>query len=264
MSSPRSTPLAGGTTSKQQFARELEVFRTEAETASQFFYCYLAMHEVAKRHKRVFRMFNEHALFWNTLIGGVQTAALIAVGRVFDQDSLHNVDAVLGLAQQHRDIFSKAALGKRKQGNAREQPDRLPNYLRRAYEPPATDLRRLRKFVKKYRRIYETNYRDLRNQYYAHKQAADQASIAALVAKTNIREMQRMFIFLLQLHQTLQELFSNGRKPVLRPFRYSAQRIKQRPSTNASGDAVHEHIIKQAEQALLGLAQQRKPRRKRT
>jgi hypothetical protein len=88
MSSPRSTPLAGGTTSEQQFARELEVFRTEAETASQFFYCYLAVHEVAKRHKRVFRMFNEHALFWNTIIGGVQTAALIAVGRVFDQDTM--------------------------------------------------------------------------------------------------------------------------------------------------------------------------------
>jgi hypothetical protein len=131
------------------------------------------MHEVAKHHKRVFRMFNEHPLFWTTLRGGVQTAALIAVGRVFDQNSTHNLDAVLGLAQRNRDIFSRASLGKRKQGNARQEPDWLQDYLRTAYEPTPTDFRRLRKLVKKYRRIYETNYRDLRNQYYAHKAAAD-------------------------------------------------------------------------------------------
>jgi AbiU2 len=259
MTSPRSTTIASGTP-EQQFERELEIFRTEAETAAQFFYTYLAMHEVAKRHKPVFHLFNEHPLFWNTLVGGVQTAALIAVGRVFDQDSPHNVDAVLGLAQRHRDIFAKAALGKRKQGNAREQPDWLPDYLRTAYEPTPEDFRRLRKLVKKHRRCYETNYRDLRNQYYAHKQAADPADVQRLVAKTNIREMQRMFTFLLQLHQTLQELFSDGRKPVLRPVRYSAARIKQKPSTAVPGEAVHERITQQAEQALRCLAQRaRKP-----
>jgi hypothetical protein len=242
-------------TPEQRFARKLEVFRTEAEKAAQSFYSYLAMHEVAKHHKRVFRMFNEHPLFWTTLRGGVQTAALIAVGRVFDQNSTHNLDAVLGLAQRNRDIFSKASLGKRQQGNARQEPDWLQDYLRTAYEPTPTDFRRLRKLVKKYRRIYETNYRDLRNQYYAHKVAADPTEVQQLVAKTNIREMQRMFTFLLQLHQTLQELFASGRKPVLRPVRYSAQRIKRQPSTRPPGEAVHERIIKQAEQALLSLAQ---------
>ena len=263
MFSSRSTTAAIGTP-ERQFARELEVFRTEAETAAQFFYTYLAMHEVAKRHKKVFRMFNEHPLFWNTLLGGVQTAALIAFGRVFDQDSPHNVDAVLGLAQRHRDIFSKAALGKRKQGNAREAPEWLPDFLSTAYESTPNDFRRLRKLVKNHRRRYEKNYRNLRNQYYAHKAAADPDEIQRLVATTNIREMQRMFTFFLQLHQTLQELFNNGQRPVLRPFRHSARRITQRPSAHPPGDAVHEHITKQASQALLGPAQQQKPPRQRT
>ena len=70
---------------EQAFVHELETFRTEAETSAQFFYAWLGMREVAKRHKNVFRMFDQHALFWNTLLGGVQTAALIAVGRITAQ-----------------------------------------------------------------------------------------------------------------------------------------------------------------------------------
>src|SRR5256885_12181769 len=111
-------------TAEQQFERELEIFRTEAEAAAQFFYSYLAIHEVAKRQRRVFHMLDEHALFWNTILGGLQTAALIAVGRVFDQQSAHNVHVVLRLARDNRAIFSKVAIGKRKQGNARAQPQK--------------------------------------------------------------------------------------------------------------------------------------------
>jgi HEPN superfamily AbiU2-like protein len=93
---------------EEAFARELEIFRTEAEAAAQFFYTYLAMHEVAKRNKDVFRMFDEHAMFWKTLLGGVQTSALIALGRVFDQQSKHNIDALIRVAQ--RNPFSSPGL----------------------------------------------------------------------------------------------------------------------------------------------------------
>jgi hypothetical protein len=256
MSSPP-TVTGAARTPEQEFEAELEIFRTEAETAAKFFYSYLAMHEVAKRHKSVFRMFDENALFWNTVVGGVQAAAMIALGRIFDQRSPHNLDVLIGLTERHCVIFSKAALGKRKQGSAAKPPPWLKAYLNSVYEPTTNDFQRLKNHVRKHRQTYDKNYRALRNKYYAHKQAADPASIAALVAKTNIREMQRLFTFLLQLHQALQQLFANGTKPTLRPFRHSAQRIKQRPSTNIIGDAVHERILKQAEQALLGLAQQR-------
>jgi hypothetical protein len=148
-----------------------------------------------------------------------------------------------------------ASGGSLQQGNAPYPPDWLPKYLKIAYEPTATDFRRLRKHVKQYRRIYETNYRDVRHQYYAHKQAAEPNEVAALFPRTNIREMQRLFVFLLQLHQALQQLFLNGTKPVLRRFRYSAQRIKRRPSPAIPGDAVHERITMEAEQALLGTSQ---------
>jgi hypothetical protein len=240
----------------EEFSRELEIFRVEAESGAQFFYSYLAVHELAKRQRRVFRLLDDDALFWNTLLGGAQTAAIMTLGRIFDNCSPHNLNALLRLTTQPRTIFSKAALGKRKQGHDPKPPVWLPNYLRKAHEPTAADFRRLADHVKKYRRIYEQKYQGLRNQLYAHKQAADPSAIAALVKNTNIREMQRLFT-LLRLHQTLQELFVNGRKPTLRPVRYSAQRIGRRPSTTIPGESVHERISMHAERALLGLAQRR-------
>lgn len=57
------------------FERELEVFRTEAETAAQFFYAYLDIHGCAGADKAVYRLLNTAPLFWNTILGGLQTGA---------------------------------------------------------------------------------------------------------------------------------------------------------------------------------------------
>jgi hypothetical protein len=241
---------------EDEFSQELEIFREEAEAGAQFFYSYLAVHELAKRDRRLFRLLDANALFWNTSLAGLQTGAIMALGRIFDRRSPHNLNTLVRLVLQHRGIFSKAALGRRKQGTEPKPPEWLPEYLRSAYEPTPADFRRLAAHVKKYRRIYEDKYHDLRNQLYAHKQAADPTAVAALVKNTSIREMQRLFVFLLQLHQALQELFVNGRKPILRPFRYSAQRIGQRPSRAIPGESVHERITMQAERALRGLLAQ--------
>ena len=239
---------------EEEFLRELEIFRNEAEGGAQFFYSYLAVHELAKRHRRVFCMLDENALFWNTMLGGVQTAAIMALGRIFDHHSPHNINTLVRLVCQHRTMFSREALGKRKQGRATTPPPWLDDFLTTAHEPTPADFRRIADHVKHYRRVYEEKYHGLRNQLYAHMQAADPTAVASLVAKTNIREMQRLFVFLLQLHDTLRELFANGRKPILRPLRYSAQRIGKRPSILIPGNSVHERITKQAEQTLLPLA----------
>ena len=84
-----------------QFERELEVFRTEAETGIQFFYAYLTVHAVAAKNEAVYRLLNKAPLFWNTSLGALQTAAFIALGRVFDQNSTHNLDRLLRVAQDN-------------------------------------------------------------------------------------------------------------------------------------------------------------------
>ncbi len=242
------------TSPEAQFERELEVFRTEAEAAMQFFYAWLAVYAVAADHKPVYRMLNTAPLFWNTNLGALQTAAFIALGRVFDQNSTHNLDQLLRIAQNNLSIFSKASLGARKQGGSPTPPDWLAEYLRDAYVPTQADFRRLRAHVREHRGVYEAKYRDLRHMFFAHKEVSTRADIDALFAKTNIRELQKMLVFLGSLYEALWQLFYNGRKPVLRPRRYSVKRMRHSPSPPWKKSAVQERITHEAEQFLRSIA----------
>ena len=161
---------------------------------------------------------------------------------------------VLRIAQKHPDIFSKAALGKRKQGNLKTPPDWLPEYLEDAYVPKAADFRRLRAHVDTQRKIYNEKYRDLRRKVFAHKELTDPAAVSALFARTNIRELQQLLVFFSRLYNALWQLFFNGRKPTLLPRRYSLKRMRDRPSPPEIGRTVQERIAHEADQFLMAAA----------
>jgi len=232
------------------FANELEVFRTEAESGIQFFYSYLAVHAVAGEHKEVHRLLNRAPIFWNTALGALQTSTFIALGRVFDQQSKHNVDCLLKIAQSKIAIFSKEALAGRKRRGSANADEWLDEYLRDVYVPNAGDFRRLRRHVAKRRRVYEDNYRALRHQIFAHKEISAEEDVQALFGKTNVRELQQLLIFLRRLHEALWQLYHNGRKPTLRPARYSVKRIREQPSPEHRGRALQERLTHEIEAFL--------------
>ena len=239
------------TTTDAQFESELEVFRSEVQAGTQCFYAYLAVHAVAADHKSVHRLLNQAPLFWNTCLGALQTAAFVALGRVFDQDPRsHNLDRLLRIAQENPKMFSKEALARRKQGANPEPPEWLDNYLQDAYVPTKSDFLRIRAHVTKKRKIYDKCYRHLRNKVFAHKEVTEQEEVSALFARTNIRELQRLFTFLDSLHGALWQLFINGQKPVLRPLRYSVKQMRALPSPAERRNSVQERITFEAEQFL--------------
>jgi hypothetical protein len=180
--------------------------------------------------------------------------------------SAHNLDRLLRVAQHQTQIFSKAPLASRKQGNLPKPPNWLDDYLRSAYVPKPSDFRRLRSRVATQRNIYARNCRGIRH-YFAHKRISDPTEVATLFARTNIREIQRMVVFLLSLHEALWELLVNGRKPTLRPHRYSVKQMRTKPSPRGGRYAVHEWIIHEAEKFLTETARNlrregNRPRRK--
>ncbi len=233
----------------KQFEDELEIFRREAQSGTQFFYCYLAINAEISDSKKTLAAVNETPLFWQTIMGALQTASFIVLGRIFDQGSKHNIDKLLSIAQRHPDIFSKNSLRKRKQRGRPIEPEWLPDYLKRAHEPTPDDFRRLRRYVRRYRKIYQRNYRDIRHKLYAHKELSalsDKSDIEELFSRTRIGELQRIFVFLNRLYESLWELFHNGRKPVLRPMRYSLISIREKPRPDWQSQGVHERIIGEA------------------
>lgn len=126
------------TNAAKEFERELEVFRTEAEAAAQFFYAWLGIHAAAGDDKAIAGLLNTAALFWNTNLAALQTATFVTLGRIFDNNSPHNISRLLRLAQDNPHIFSKSALGLRKQGaNGTQQKPNLHTPKRaRQVRPP--------------------------------------------------------------------------------------------------------------------------------
>jgi hypothetical protein len=236
-----------------RFERELRIFETEAEQCAQFLFAFLAVHDVAYRKKAVGKLLNRAPLFWNACLGALQASAFIALGRVFDFNSKHNINQLLRLAQSNRiQLFSKAALGRRKQASSANAHEWISEFLQGVHEPSADDFRKLRKRVAKWRGIYEANYRDVRNQIFAHKQAAEQPEMTLLFSKGTNREMQQLIAFLGTLHKALWELFFNGRRLVLRPARYSLAEIRRRPKPKfVTNRAVQETITQEAQSFLL-------------
>jgi hypothetical protein len=64
----------------KDFEVQLELFRTEAESAIQYFYAWNTVHAIAAKSKAVCHLLNEAPLFWNTNLGALQTSTFVALG----------------------------------------------------------------------------------------------------------------------------------------------------------------------------------------
>jgi hypothetical protein len=238
-----------------EFERELEMFRKEVQGAIQFFYAWQTVHAVAAEDDAVLNAINRTPLFWKTSLGALQTSTFIVLGRVFDPDTRnHSVSRLLALAHANLQFFSKEALANRKRKLSSNADDWLPEYLQGTYEPNSEDFRRLKRYVADRRRLYEANYRELRHVVFAHSAVSDPAKLEALFEKTNIRELQRILVFLARLYEALWQLLHNGRKPVLRPARYSVARIRQVPTPPHRNPNVQEQMVRETESILKSLA----------
>jgi hypothetical protein len=242
------------------FEKELEIFRQEAQSAAQFLYAYLSIHETAARRREVHALLDKSALFWNTNLSALQTAAFIALGRAFDTDSNHNIGQLLRIAQNNRNIFLKPALGVRKQALGLSAADTV-NYLVTAYEPSVQDFRDIRKRVNKQRTIYEAKYRNIRHQWFAHRNLADANEASVLFAQTNTRELQKLVTFLVSLYDALWNLYFNGYKPSFQQNRYSVKAMRNRPSPERRITNVQERITHEAAEFLRMTAGVKKRRR---
>jgi hypothetical protein len=232
------------------FEHHLEEFRKEVQGGTQFFYAMQAIHALAAANEKTLKTLNDASLFWNTNIGALQTSFFVTLGRVFDQKSAYNIDTLVRLAQKNITLFSKSALAGRKRAQGSNADEWLPQYLRNAYEPSHDDFRCIRRYVKKYRTIYERNYDPIRDRIYAHKELARPSDKSSLFSQTRILELQRLFGFLNQLYTILWELYFNGEAPRFRRIPYSMTRMLQEERPRHRGRWVQEDIIDEVREFL--------------
>jgi hypothetical protein len=141
------------------------------------------------------------------------------------------LERTLREAVQNPRIFSRTALAKRK---AQQSSDatRINDYARDAYVPSAADFQRLQRYAQAKRLVYEKAYKKIRHKIFAHSGVVSRQRSDELFAKTNISELQRLVLSLSELHETLWQLYINGRKPTIRRSEYSVSSLRLRASRN--------------------------------
>jgi len=223
------------------FRDELEVFRKEEEVAQQYFFAWLQIRTEFGSDEELLDRINDTPLFWITTHHALLLAAFMALGRIFDQRSRHNVDALLRMARENLEVFSREALKLRKirEGVA---PEFAAEYAADKYEPAVADFRALRAEVARRRKVYEEQFRDVRDKIFAHKELSGRDEMNALLAKAMIDELQSVFAFLHALHEALWELLVNGRRPVLC---LPVFELPPAPKTPGRSDAPGERIARQ-------------------
>ncbi len=199
------------------FQQELEVFGAEEEAAQQAFFAYLSVRNLAASDQDVLTNMQSNALFWRTTHHSLLMSAFVTLGRIFDQNSDHNIDRLLGKISDNIGVFTKGALRSRKIAAGLSHRD-ADGYVQDAYELSATDVRRLKRLVKKWRDVYEKRYRDVRHKVFAHKNRRE--VVEAALAQTNVDEIKDLFGFLAGLYEALWQLYHNGREPVVEVQRF--------------------------------------------
>jgi hypothetical protein len=66
-----------------KFEVELEIFRTEEETAQQYFFSYLSIRSLAAANADVLDAMNTAPLFWKTVHHATLLSTFVALGRIF-------------------------------------------------------------------------------------------------------------------------------------------------------------------------------------
>lgn len=220
-----------------EFAEELEIFRTEEESAQQTFFAYLSVRSLAAADQGVLSNMNNTPLFWLTTHHALLAAAFIGLGRIFDQDpkSDHNIDRLMRVTGNSLHLFTKTALLNRKTADGLLRKD-AEAYVTDAYELTARDVRDMRKMVADRRKIYEERYRDVRHMVFAYKRREE--LVQAVLAKTNIDELKELFGFLAGLYEALDGLYLNGRQPIVNIRQFTLP-PKVRWSSMSPGERVY-------------------------
>jgi AbiU2 len=107
---------------------------------------------------------NLNPWFWITVDHSLLLATFVALGRIFDQCSAHNIDRLMSAVSADLKEFSLAALGSRQlsKGLCKEV---VATHAKHAHELVPEELRELRKKVAYWRRIYQETYRDIGARY---------------------------------------------------------------------------------------------------
>jgi hypothetical protein len=197
-----------------EYWSDCQYLKNEIDYAVEFFEAQEEINRLAISDEAILKALNADALFWVIRQHSLQLSLFITLGRIFDESKdAHSAHRVIGATLKHPEFFSKNALAARKCAG-RAKPDWLDSFMSDTWEPNTQELRPLKKALTAQAKKFNDIYLPIRNKVYAHRQVLD-GNEFKLFKKTNRAEVRSILKFLRELIDAIEDLYLNGRKPVL-------------------------------------------------
>ncbi len=199
-----------------EFVQTLNLISKEVETAFIVFQSYEGLNHLALTDNEIYAVLNADAMFWQGYRSTLLTTLFMTTSRLFDPiSSAITVQTLVTAALGSLHLFSKDALGARKMGNG-PKPDWYQDYMASIWVPTETSqLRHLQKALNPHVTRFNNTYLPIRHKIYAHRFMTDEKAGADLFPSTNRGGLGETIDFLQDLVHVIQDLYINGRKPVL-------------------------------------------------
>jgi hypothetical protein len=201
---------------ERDFEGHLATLRRDAEEAAKYGFAELAVHVLASRNPEIRDRVQEHAGFWNTVLGGFQGSSFIALGRLFDRTKgTVSAAKVLTYAIEHPGIFTKQALKARRQ---KASPDfdeaTYPDFFK-SIHPANKDSFAAKSELDEWTSFFSASVEGIRHQVFAHSLGMSREKVDEMFSRLPVRKYETLLVFPLRLLSSLDQLYMNGRKPDL-------------------------------------------------
>lgn len=237
------------------FVDSLNMFRNELDSVCKFVYTEITIPTVASKNKKVLLALNRNPLFWNTILSSLQHASFISLGRIFGSGK-QNIKNLLKCLKDNKEIFSKVNF---KQRWLTEKGDTsisgyVDTYIKKVHEITDSDITNLENFINTLQDYYNDNYYKPRN-HFGHRIFITNSEIEAVFSKVKINELEKFYIKLKNLHETLWQLYYNGRPIFLiKRRRYSTRTILKKGVKPFYETPFNVQVIKETENLLNSLS----------
>lgn len=228
---------------EDEFERQLDIFHSECGAAIGFFYAGYGLQLAILRTPAATVGLNKAPSFWNATLDALKASTLVTLGRVFDpKQENHSLTRLIAFSHSNMHIFGEEALRRRMQRSQRQVSD--------IYEPSTNDFRRLKRLIATRRREYESMLRPWRHKLYAHRGVLDSTELEEVPPDIEAARLQKLVTFLPRIHGLLWRLYYDGQRPVMRPARYSVERMLERPLSDRKLWSLQEKLVHEASQVL--------------
>jgi len=238
----------------QEFELRLKALSRDARAAARFTYIGEAIGFSSAQQPQLIARLNEFAGFWNTVLGALQTSAIVALGRMYDRSNkVLSARKLLDYATANLGLFSADSLRARL-ATRLTAPAEVDAYMEDVRPPTQAQFGALTAALDEHTALYKEKIKVIRHRVFAHAGRITQEELHAIFAAVPVADFERLTVFPLLLYDALWETYANGLNLALSDMPTAIAELIANPLGQRAVGKEHQHAVQDTTEFLESLA----------